>query len=176
MPLCLLGPMDLQFDNPWDVAIDQDGKVFITDSSNHRVQVLNPDLTYLCCFGKQGTQPGEFNTPYGIALDADGMVYVADCQNNRVQKFTPEGEVLTVIDSKGNEGRLNHPVGLCVDNNGILYVVDSGSSTVCMYNTDGEFLGYIGSSDGSSFKHPWFIMSDKFNKLYISCSNGVTTY
>ena len=47
---------------------------------------------------------------------------------------------------------------------------------LCTYNTDGEFLGYVGNSDGSSFESPWFIMSDKFNKLYISCSNGVTTY
>ena len=83
---------------------------------------------------KKGTQPGEFNTPYGIALDADEMVYVAAYWNNCVQKLTPEGNVLTVIDTKGKEGgRLNQPVGLCVDNNGILYVVDSGSSTVCIY-------------------------------------------
>ena len=45
------GPQQLQFDNPWDVAID--GKVFIIDSSNHRVQVLNPDLTYLHCFERK---------------------------------------------------------------------------------------------------------------------------
>ena len=127
------------------------------------------------CFGKEGTQPGEFNRPYGIALDGDGMVYVADYWNNRVQKLTPEGKVLAVINTKGKGDRLNQPVGLCVDNNDILYVVDYGSSTVCMYNTDGEFLGYVGNSDGSSFKSPWFIMSDKCNK-YISCSDGVTTY
>ena len=85
--------------------------------------------------------------------------------------------MLTVIDSKGKDGgRLNQPMGLCVDNNDILYVVDYGSCTVCMYNTDGEFLGYVGNSDGSSFQSPWFIMANKFNKLYVSCSNGVTTY
>ena len=49
------GSQQLQFDNPWDVAIDQDEKVFITDSLNHRVQVLNPDLTYtsIACFGRK---------------------------------------------------------------------------------------------------------------------------
>ena len=96
---------------------------------------------------------------------------------NVFRSYTSEGDVLTVITTKGKEGgRLSHLMDLCVNSNDILYVVDHGSSTVCMYNTDGEFLGYVGNSDGSSFMNPWLIMSDKFNKLYISCSNRVTTY
>ena len=46
------GSQPLQFNNPRDVVVDHDRKVFITEWYNHRVQVLNPDLTYLHCFGK----------------------------------------------------------------------------------------------------------------------------
>ena len=171
------GSQPLQFNEPWDVAVDHNGKVFVTEYDNHRVQVLNADLTYSHCFGSKGAQPGEFNCPCGITIDADGMVYVADGDNNRVQKFTPEGKLLAVIDSKGEGGgRLNGPYGLCVDANCILYVAERSSKTVSMFTSKGRFLGYIGDSDGSSFKDPWFIVSDQTGRLYISDDNGVVTY
>ena len=105
------------------------------------------------------------------------MVYIADCNNNRVQKFTPEGEALAVIHRKGEGGsQLNTPYGVYVDSNNILYVTEYSNNTVCMFSTSGQFLGYVGNSDGSSFKHPWFITSDQYGKLYISDKNGVSTY
>ena len=169
------GSQPLQFFYPIGIAVHRNGQVFVSDTSNHRVQVLNADLTYSQCFGSYGTQPGEFHNPRDIAIDADGMVYVADYWNNRVQKFTPEGKLLAVIDSKGEEGgRLNHPHGLCFDANDILYV--TGSNTVSMFSSNGKFLGYIGDSDGSSFKNLQYIVSDHTGRLYISDDNGVVTY
>ena len=171
------GSQPLQFKKPWYVAVDHNGKVFVADTANNRVQVLNADLTYSHCFGSKGAQPGEFNFPCGITIDADGMVYVADSGNNRVQKFTPEGKLLAVIDSKGEGGgQLDEPFGLCVDDNGLLYVTEYGSNTVSMFTSKGRFLGYIGDSDGSSFKYPWSIVSDQTGRLYISDHNGVVTY
>ena len=135
--------------------------------------LTSPILTVL--EAKPGSRPGELNFPRGVTIDSDGMVYIADCDNNRVQKFTPEGEVLAVIDRKGEGGsQLNKPYGVYVDSNNILYVTEYGSNTVCMFSTSGRFLGYVGNCDGSSFKHPWFITSDQY-KLYISDENGVST-
>ena len=175
------GSQPLQFNYPKGVAVHRNRQVFVSDTNNNRVQVFNADLTFSHCFGSKGTQPGEFNGPRDIAIDADGMVYVADYNNNRVQKFTPEGKLLALIDSKGaGNGRLNCPHGLCFDANGILYVTETGSKTVSMFSSNGKFLGYIGDSDGSSFKNPVFIVSDKTGRLYISDynykSNRVVTY
>ena len=162
------------------MAVHQNGRLFVTDRGNNRVQVLNHDLTYSHSFSSEGSRPGEFNDVRGVAIDSKGVVYVADCRNNRVQKFTPEGKFLAVIDTKGRQGsqgsQLNRPYGLCVDNNDILYVVEQGSNTVCMFSTSGQFLGYVGSSDGYSFKIPEFITSDQYGKLYISDFHGVTVY
>ena len=63
-----------------------------------------------------------------------------------------------------------------VDSNNILYVTECGSNTVCMFSTSGQFLGYVGNSDGSSFRDPWFITSDQYGKLYISDDNKVHMY
>ena len=165
------GSKPLQFNKPYDVAVHQNGNIFVTDKWNHRCQVLNPDLSYSHCFGSRGDKPGELNSPHGIAIDQDGMVYVSDYYNHRIQKFTPEGTFL----SEFSTGSLFNPDGLCIDNNNILYVVDWILSTVCGYNTSGQFLGYIGNSDGSSFDRPHFIVSDK-DRLYISDDKGVITY
>ena len=37
------------------------GQVYIADSGNHRIQVLNPDLTFSHSFGKKGSANGQFN-------------------------------------------------------------------------------------------------------------------
>ena len=158
------------------IAVHPNGNIFV--SMYHSVKVYNAGYCYSHQVGSKGasSEPGEFNYPHGIAFDADGMVYVADCGNNRIQKFTPEGKLLAVINSKGEGGRLNSPCGLCVDGNGILYVTEYNSSTVSMFSSNGRFLGYIGDSDGSSFEHPWDIVSDQTGRLYISTKNGVVTY
>ena len=128
-------------------------------------------------FGSQGAYPGQFIRPYGVAIDFEGMVYVVEFGNDRVQKFTPEGNVLAVISSKEKrEGKLCGPWCVYVDSNDILYVTEYSNNTVCMFSTSGQFLGYVGTSDGSSFKSPRFITSDQFGTLYISDENGVTTY
>ena len=171
------GSQPLQFKYPRSLAVHRNGQVFVSDTDKNRVQVLNADLTFSHCFGSRGTQPGEFNSPHDIAIDADGMVYVSDYGNNRVQKFTPEVKLLAVCDSKGaGNGRLNRPYGLCFDANGILYVTETGSNTVSMFSSNGKCLGYIADGDGSSFKRPLFIVSDKTGLLYISDRNGVVTY
>ena len=162
------GSKTLQFKQPYDVAVHQNGNIFVTDKWNHRVQVLNPDLSYSHCFGSKGDKPGELNLPHGIAIDQDGMVYVSDYYNHRIQKFTPEGTFLSEFSIASSDG-------LCIDSNNIVYAVDWIRSTVCVYNTSGQFLGYIGNSDGSNFDRPRFIVSYK-DRLYISDDNGVITY
>ena len=166
------GSQPLQFSAPWGVAINQDGKIFVTEQDNNCVlQVLNADLTYSHCI------KAEFNSLRGITIDAEGLIYIIDYGNNKVKKLTPEGKLLAVIDSKGEgRGRLNKPFGLCFDGNGILYVTEYGSNTVSMFTSEGRFLGYIGDSDGSSFKYPWFIISDQTGRLYISDEKRVHTY
>ena len=171
------GSQPLQFDGPWGIAIDHNGKLYITDAGNNRVQVLNADLTFSHCFGSKGAQPGEFKRPSGITIDADGMVYVSDNLNHRVQKFTPEGKLLAVIDSKGEGGdRLNDPYGLCVDSYGILYVAEYRNYTVSMFTSEGRFLGYVGDSGRSSFTLPRYVIFDQTGRLCIADIHGVHIY
>ncbi len=73
------GSGPLQFSYPTDVAFNvRNNKVYLVENDNHRVHVLNSDLTFSSTFGKRGNGKGQFNEPYAISCDNAGKVYVAD--------------------------------------------------------------------------------------------------
>ena len=102
---------------PENIVVHPSGQVLVADYNNHRVQVLNHNLSFSHSFGSHGSQPGQFNLPYDMSTDDEGMVYVTDRDNARVQKFTLQGELVAQIN-----GEINHPRGIAIDGNNILYV------------------------------------------------------
>jgi len=86
------GNDSLHFDLPTDVAVADDGSLYVSDGyGNSRVVKFSKEGKYLFEWGKRGDKPGEFNTPHMIDLDSYGNVYVADRENNRIQKFNANG-------------------------------------------------------------------------------------
>ena len=79
---------DGQFNNPYGVAVDDSGNVYVSDSSNQRVQKFDSSGNFITKWGSFGTEDGQLKLPNGVAVDNSGNVYVTDMKNNRVQKFT----------------------------------------------------------------------------------------
>lgn len=75
------------FFGPRAIAVHPDGRLFVTDTGNKRVQVFDQQGNFVDQFGNAGTGNGEFNEPVGIALDSAGNIYVADTWNQRIQVF-----------------------------------------------------------------------------------------
>ena len=51
----------LQFNGPTGITVHPTtGQIFVADRDNHRIQVLNNDLTYSHSFGKRGSSPEQF--------------------------------------------------------------------------------------------------------------------
>ena len=107
----------LEFDYPTGIGINhKNKKVYVCDFGNHRVQVLNEDLTFYSSFGSRGSGDGELNYPWDVAFDSTGSTYIADSLNHRVQVFTPKGWFLRKFEKKGSgKGELNHPSSLAID-------------------------------------------------------------
>jgi DNA-binding beta-propeller fold protein YncE len=85
------GPEDGHFNDPFGVAVDGDGYVYVADTYNHRVQKFNSTGGFITKWGGPGSINGTFQFADDIAVDGDGFVYVADRMNHRIQKFTSDG-------------------------------------------------------------------------------------
>ncbi len=117
----------LHFNRPTDVAVTEDGTVFVSDGyGNGRVVVFAADGQVLRTFGSIGTGPGQLLVPHGIALGPDGNVYVADRGNARVQIFTQAGELVSEWKSEA----LGRPWAIAFAPTGEPFVVDGGDQPV----------------------------------------------
>jgi len=125
-----------EFNLPRDMAIGKDGRLYVVDGGNFRVQVFNADGTYRESFGAVGRQLGNFARPKEIAADAEGNVYVADAAFGNFQIFTAEGDLLMFIGSRseqGGPGQYILPSGIAIDEDGRVFFVDQWFAKVDVF-------------------------------------------
>ena len=167
----------LQFKYPSSITISSiTRQIYIVDWGNHRIQVLNPDLTFSHSFGSYGSAKGQFNNPCDIAIDSQGLVYVADWGNYRIQKFSPNGKFVARFGSKGSgPGQLDWPWGITIDiaDTGLVYVSDSNNHRVSVFTSDGVFVSSFGSkgSNIDQFIEPQGLKFNREGLLYV-CDYG----
>jgi len=75
------------------------GDLYVADSGNNRIRVVNQTTTSL-----NGSDRAGFNTPFKICLGADGTLYVADRGNGRVIARDPGGTFRTLVSSESPHG------------------------------------------------------------------------
>ena len=170
-----------KFDVPWGLATDQEGNLYVSDTSNARIQKFKSDGTPLLKWGRDGSFDGAFFFPRGVAVDFVGNIYVADESNNRVQKFDARGSFLTKWGREGSgPGQFKSPWGLACDALGNVYVVDTGNHRVQKFDGNGTFLcswGNRGRTEGQ-LNFPYGIAVDKEGCVYVvdSGNNRVLKY
>ena len=79
--------------NPRGPAVAPDGRMYVLDAGNHRVQVFDATGDYIMTRGGEGQGPGEFTRPSSILI-AGKRLYVRDLGNHRVSVWTLEGEYI----------------------------------------------------------------------------------
>ncbi len=136
--------------SPRNVAVANDGRIYIADSGNHQIQVFDSNGAPSNVFGQNGAAPGEFNEPWGIAVD-DEFVYVSDTWNNRVQKFTLDGEFVMQFGIGGTPATVNEgggqfygPRDILLGNDNTLLVTDTGNHRIQLFDRDGRFMSAVG--------------------------------
>ena len=86
-----------RFNNPFGVAVDGAGNLFVADTWNHAIRMITPTgvvTTLAGTAGLSGSANGtgaaaRFNKPYGVAVDGAGNVFVADNGNQTIRMITP---------------------------------------------------------------------------------------
>jgi DNA-binding beta-propeller fold protein YncE len=122
-----------QFNFPTNLFY-RSGKLYITDTGNFRVQILDVTGAVHSTFGRVGDGLGDFARPKGIGVDSEGHIYVVDAGFDNFQIFNPGGELLLFVGSGGQEpGKFWLPAGLWVDEQDKIYVVDSYNQRVQIF-------------------------------------------
>ncbi|HXA54988.1 MAG TPA: 6-bladed beta-propeller [Solirubrobacteraceae bacterium] len=125
----IAGSKEGEFEKPLDIAVAPNGNIYVTDSGNDRVEILNSKGEYQSKFGKSGSGNGKFGEPDAIAIAANGNAFVTDETNHRVEEFRSNNEFITAFGSKGTEGgEFELDSGIALNPNGNAYVVDKGNS------------------------------------------------
>jgi DNA-binding beta-propeller fold protein YncE len=127
------------FGYPSGVTVGPDGRVYVTDTMNYRVQVFDRDLKFVRAFGSLGDTPGKFRRPKGIAVDGDGIVYVVDSDFNNFQMFNGEGQPLLAVGEYGTRpGQMTLPAGVCIQRSTRkIYVADQANQRIQVFQRVG---------------------------------------
>jgi streptogramin lyase len=112
---------EASFHYPMDIALADDGTLWIADAGSHSVRSLDPE-------GVVSTLElqGEIDTPHGIAVGPDGTLYLAEMGRHRILSVTPGGRVMTVCgtgEAGSGPGQLNRPAAVLV-HDGVVWVAD----------------------------------------------------
>ncbi|MFQ5804168.1 MAG: 6-bladed beta-propeller [Candidatus Methylomirabilales bacterium] len=139
------GRGDGEFRYPLQIAIGPEGRLYVADTMNFRIQIFDPDGRFLSTFGRLGDNPGEFARPKGIAVDSEGHIYVSDAAFNNVQIFDEKGRLLLSFGGIGfGKASFWLPAGLYIDHQDRIYVVDQYNHRVQVYQYLSQKVGNRG--------------------------------
>jgi hypothetical protein len=159
-------------DEPYAVAADSSGNVYIADTYNNRVlkETLSSGSFVQTVIGS-----GLFR-PRGVAVDTNGNVYIGDTGNNRVliERLSAgvytQGTVLT--------SGLNQPYGVAVDSNANVYIADFGNARVLKqtYSAGTYTQSVVASSTNGGLSLPTGVAVDASGNVYIADQHFVTVF
>lgn len=185
-------------DEPYGLAADRQGNLYIADRLNHRVRKVAPDGAISTAAGNgNDTFAGDggpatsasLKAPEGVAVDAAGNLYIADRDNYRIRKVALDGTISTFA-GNGKQGfsgdggpavnaSLNRPADVAFDANGNLYIADTDNQRIRMVTLDGVihtiagtgkpgFTGDGGPATAASFVNPSALAIDPARNIYIA--------
>lgn len=162
-----------RFRYPWNVVVDAQGSLFVSDQGNHCIRRVTPAdrMVLTVCGGRQGesgmvdgdSSSARFKQPSGLALDMVGNLIVSDLGNSCIRRINPtDGLVVTVAgsqeggdsgegfaDGHGSSARFRNPFAVAVDKTNSIVVADGHNHRLRIITND---TGYVTTLAGTSEK------------------------
>jgi len=167
----LRAPASNPFLSPIAVALDRQGKIYVTDSGRGFIFVFKSDGKFLRTLGDLGKNESIFKRCTGLAFDRQrDLLYVVDTVAMRVLVLTTDGKVLNRFGRRGDgPGEFNYPTHITVAPDGSLWIVDSLNFRVQHLDAAGKFLSAFGGPGGSAgeFDKPKGIALDGRGRVFV---------
>lgn len=129
-----------EFSFPNGIAVDAAGNLYVTDSNNGRLVVLDPTGNLIGSI-RRGTGQGDLGLPRGVAIDDSGRLYVVDTTAHGVQLYRisdRKARAPRFIGAFGEEGTLDglfeYPNGVAADTRARVYVTDRVNDRVQVWS------------------------------------------
>ena len=176
-----------QLGNPYAVAVDSNGNLFIADNQNSVIREIGPNgiITTIAGNGVPGNSgdggpatAAQLKDPRGVAVAPNGDVYISDTGNASVRKVDHStGFISTVVRS------LYYPRAVAVDVAGNVYIADTGANEVLVLRADGSvpvfagtgtagFSGDNGAATAATLNRPRGLAVDSAMNVYIGDSDN----
>ncbi len=127
------------FNAPVGIAIGEDGKIFVADTYNDKIRIIENGKVTTFAGSTQGYADGSgtysrFDTPAGLAI-SNGRLLVADSANRRIRVVEPNGVVWTLAGTGESDvsngsplsSALFQPMAIAVDQAGSIYFADGNA-------------------------------------------------
>jgi sugar lactone lactonase YvrE len=161
-----------KFNGPNGLAVDAQGNVWIADSRNYVVRILDTKgmvSTVAGLAGVPGTNNGigsaaRFSRPMGVAIRPNGQAYVSDADNNTITLVSRSGNATTVAgagasnlpgnnssagasNAVGAAARFNSPYAVAIEpRTNAAYVADTANHLIRKVTLTGEVTTVAGAA------------------------------
>ena len=104
-----------EFNAPHTIAVDHEGKVYVGDRENHRIQIFDENGKFL----KEWTHLG---SPWGLYFSSDQHLFMCDGYKNRILKLDLQGRILGTLGKAGKQpGNLYFSHHLAISKTAVSY-------------------------------------------------------
>ena len=157
-----------QFDHPRQLSISSNGDVYIADSYNNRIQILDCSLHPI----REVAHPSMY-IPRDVKLTAEEMYVLCPSYSPCVHVFTHTGHKLRSIITLGEGMQVSRPFFFCFDTEKNLFISDRRDHQIKIFSNEGSLLDTIGEygHQGGMFRFPQGLAMTSNLKLVVVSDN-----
>jgi DNA-binding beta-propeller fold protein YncE len=135
----------LEFDQPYDIAVGAGLNFYVADYGNHRIQRFDKDLNYISTlYTRDSDDPSQrFGYPTSVAVSRLGDLFLLDSENQRVVKVNTFSTIERTFGGIGaGKGRLENPRKVRLTSQDLVCVLDG--QRILVFDYFGNYIRTIG--------------------------------